>query len=124
MAKREVNQEILRSSFTCDGIRIFMTFDAEAKVYRVATRWVWLAAFDSVWDACDAFEAMELMGGADRHLASLIKQEIKRVPRYRASKWLGMERVNSLIDCAVRRLSGLRPQSCGRKASVVRWIPA
>lgn len=88
MAKREVNQEILRSSFTCDGIRIFMTFDAEAKVYRVATRWVWLAAFDSVWDACDAFEAMELMGGADRHLASLIKQEIKRVPRYRASKWL------------------------------------
>lgn len=124
MARSETNQEILRSSFTCAGTRIFMIFDAETKVYRVATRWAWLAAFDSVWDACDAFEAMELMDGADRRLADLIKLEIKRVPRSRAATLIGMERVSGLIDCVEKRRCGLRPQSSGSKASVVCWIPA
>ena len=50
--------------------------------YRLATRWQWLAAFDSIWDACDAFEALELLVVCEKQIADLIKREIKRVPRH------------------------------------------
>ncbi|HDS1721606.1 hypothetical protein NPS53_08850 [Pseudomonas putida] len=118
------SEEILRSSFTQDGIRFFLVFDAEKTTFRIGTRWHWLESFDSVWDACDAFEAMELADGDHIKLGRLIKKEISRVPRIRFVQRGGMGRINYLINSIERRLQGLRPQRCGSKGAVERWIPA
>ncbi len=53
--------ETLRSGITPDGQRVFLVFDAARATYRLATRWIWLSQFDRVQDACDAFEALEMM---------------------------------------------------------------
>ena len=83
MAKPDITkQEVIRSSFGCEGTRLFLVYDAGSGAYRLATRWQWLAAFDSIWDACDAFEALELLVVCEKQIADLIKREIKRVPRH------------------------------------------
>ncbi|HBP1602199.1 TPA: hypothetical protein L5U90_003302 [Pseudomonas aeruginosa] len=118
-------QETLRSSYNCDGTRLFLIFDAKARLYRLATRWYWLSSFDSIWDACDAFEALELMEGNEQQLARTLKTEIKRVPRHVfGSARNRMGRINYLINSVERRVQGLRPVRCGSKGSVERWIPA
>ncbi len=118
-------QETLRSSFNCDGTRLFLIFDTKARLYRLATRWYWLSSFDSIWDACDAFEALELMEGNEQQLARTLKTEIKRVPRHVfGCARNGMGRINYLINSVERRMQGLRPVRCGSKGSVERWIPA
>jgi hypothetical protein len=125
MSTTIANQEILRSSFTCEGTRVFLIHDQDKGLYRLATRWVWLTAFESVWDACDAFEALELMAGDERVIAQVLKVEIKRVPRHTFGKLRNsMKRINYVINSAERRLQGLRPQRCGSKGSVEQWIPA
>ena len=117
--------ETLRSSVTCDGIRVFLVYDTEKKYFRIGTRWYWLTNFESVWDACDAFEALQLMEGDEKQIMEALKVEIKRTPRGRYSfQRIGMGRVNYLINCAEKRLQGLRPLSCGSKGAVVRWVPA
>jgi hypothetical protein len=118
-------QETLRNSFTCEGVRIFLVYDAPKRVYRLATRWYWLVSFESVWDACDAFEALELMEGDERQICRILKSEIKRVPRYVFGKSrYTMGRINYLINSAERRFQGLRPIRCGSKGSVERWVAA
>lgn len=118
----DANHEVLRSSFNCDGTRLFLLFDKDKGMYRLATRWSWLTAFQSVWDACDAFEALELMEGDERQICLVLKAEIKRVPRSRfGSKRGSMSRINYLINSAERRMQGYRPRPCGRKGSVERW---
>lgn len=119
-----ISEETLRSSYTQDGTRFFLVFDANRATFRIGTRWHWLASFDSVWDACDAFEAMELVDGDLIELGRLIKKEIRRVPRYRFFRPGGMGRINYLVNSVDRRLQGLRPQRCGSKGAVERWIPA
>lgn len=118
-------QETLRSSFTCEGVRVFLIYDAQTRAYRLATRWYWLASFETVWDACDAFEALQLMEGDDQQICRILKSEIKRVPRYVfGSNRNKMGRINYLINSAERRLRGLRPIRCGSKGSVERWVAA
>ena len=114
--------ETLRSSITPDGQRVFLMFDQSK--YRLATSWVWLTSFDSVWDACDAFEALQTMEGDLRPVAKIIKSEIARVPRhcFGASR-NKMSRINHLINDVLRRAGGLRPVVCGSKGSVVKWVP-
>lgn len=117
--------ETLRSSFTCGGVRVFLIYDAKTRVHRLATRWYWLASFESIWDACDAFEALELMEGDDRQISRILKSEIKRVPRYEfGANRNKMGRINYLINSAERRLQGLRPTRCGSKGAVERWVAA
>lgn len=58
-----IEMETIRSGFTADGQRVFILFETERRRYRVATRWQWLASFDNVWDACDAFETIEMLEG-------------------------------------------------------------
>lgn len=117
--------ETLRSSYTCDGVRLFLLFDAKARLYRLATRWYWLSSFDSIWDACDAFECLELIEGSEQQIARILKSEIKRVPRSTFGKARSsMGRLNYLINSAERRLQGLRPIRSGSKGSVEHWIPA
>ena len=120
-----VNHEVLRNSFTCEGTRVFLVHDPEKGLYRLGTRWIWLTAFESVWDACDAFDALELMTGDEREIARILKAEIKRVPRHSFGKMRrSMKRINYLVNSAERRMQGLRPQRCGSKGSVERWIAA
>ena len=116
--------ETLRSSITTDGQRVFLFFDETRGLYRLATRWSWLASFDSVWDGCDAFEALEMMEGDLRQAARAIKREISRVPRHRfGSKRNSMGRTNYLIDSVIKRLSGLRQVICGSKGAITKWVP-
>ena len=117
-----MSQETLRSGFTPDGQKVFLIFDGQH--YRLATRWIWLAGFDSVWDACDAFEALEMMEGDLRQAAKAIRGEISRVPRHQfGSKRNSMGRTNYLINCAIKRLAGLRPVTCGSKGAITKWVP-
>lgn len=119
--------ETLRSGFTIDGQRVFLEFDGAKGIYRLATRWAWLASFDNVWDACDAFEALEMMEGDLRAIAKTTKAEIIRVPRSTFAPVNGsgvMGRVNYLINSIERRLAGLRPVRCGSKGSVEKWVTA
>jgi len=122
---KEKKMETLRNSFTTDGQRVFLMFDESRGLYRLATRWAWLSSFDSIWDACDAFEAVEFMEGDLRHVSKISKSEISRVPRHRFGSRRGtMSRINYLINCIERRIAGLRPVICGSKGSVEKWIPA
>ena len=116
-------REILRSSFTADGQRLFLEFDGEH--YRVGTRWTWLIKFPCVWDACDAFEVIELMQGDLSQVAKQLKVEIVRVPRWQlGAKRNSPSRIWNLLSCVEKRLSGLRPVSCGSKSSLIAWKPA
>lgn len=119
-------QETLRSSFMQDGTRIYLIFDADKHKYRLATRWYWLAAFDDVHAACDAFEALELIEAASpRDAAKFLKLETYRVPRCEFGQARNTHRrIMYLVSCVERRLAGLRPQRCGSKGSIERWIPA
>lgn len=114
--------EIIRSSFTLSGVRIFLVYDNSRRLFKLATRWYWLCSFDSVWDGCDAFEALELLDGDDRVLGAFIKREIKRVPRYRFANPNSMGRISYLTRSVERRMQGLKPQRCGSKGAVERWI--
>ena len=119
--------ETLRSSFTPDGQRVFLEFDGAKGVYRLATRWAWLVSFDNVWDACDAFEALEMAEGDLRAIAKVAKAEIIRVPRSRFVRVsgggaMGTTRMNYLINSIERRLAGMRPVRCGSKGSVEKWV--
>jgi len=116
--------ETLRSSVTPDGQRVFLVFDEDKSQYRLATRWIWLAGFDSVWDACDAFEALEMMEGDLRASSKEIKTEIARIPRHHFGFLRNKAtRISHLVTCAEKRINGLRPLSCGSKGSVTKWIP-
>lgn len=117
--------ETLRTSFMQDGNKIELVFDASRDLYRVGTRWIWLASFDSVYDACDAFEALEMVDApATAELGKLIRTEIKRVPRHHFGHSCNTHsRIVYLMNSVERRLAGLRPQRCGSKGAVERWIP-
>lgn len=119
----EMQHEILRSSFCPDGSRIFLMFDASRNLYLIATRWSWVVRFKSVWDACDAFEALEIVEGELRAVGQWLRREIQRVPRHHFVQSGSMGRLNYLINGVERRLRGLRPQRCGSKSSVEQWIP-
>jgi hypothetical protein len=114
--------ETLRSSFTLDGTRVFLIHDADKAAYRLATRWVWLSSYPRIEDACDAFEALELMSGNEKRIAGFLTSEIKRVPRHRfGSARNTMGRINYLINCAEHRMKGQRLVICGSKGAVERW---
>lgn len=123
MAALDSQVEVLRTSYSLDGTYIVLLHDCVQGRYRLATRWYWLTSFDSIWDACDAFEALEMLEGCIRSLAKTVKSEIKRVPRHQFIKPNSMMRIGYLVRSVERRAAGLRPQRCGSKGSVERWIP-
>lgn len=117
--------ETLRTSFMQDGNKIELVFDAERRLYRIGTRWFWLCKFDSVYDACDAFEALELADApATTGLGKIVRSEIARVPRHHFIRPASMGRITYLLNSIERRLAGLRPQRCGSKGAIERWILA
>ena len=117
--------ETLRASFMQDGNKLELVFDAERRQYRIGTRWFWLCSFESVYDACDAFEAIELTNApATTKIGKIARAEILRVPRHRFYKPDSMARINYLVNSIERRLAGLRPQRCGSNGAIERWIPA
>ncbi len=117
--------ETLRTSFMQDGNKIELIFDAAHDVYRIGTRWFWLAKFKSVYDACDAFEALELTKApATTRIGRIFQAEIRRVPRHRfGSNRNTHSRIIYLVNSVERRLAGLQPQRCGSKGAIERWIP-
>lgn len=115
--------EVLRSSFTLDGTRVFLIHDAQRVAYHLATRWAWLSSYQKIEDACDAFEALELMEGDEKRITGFLTSEIKRVPRHRfGSARNTMGRINYLINCVEHRLQGHRLVICGSKGAVERWV--
>lgn len=116
-----MNTETLRSGFNIGGERIFLEYSSESK-YRIATRWQWLASFDNIADATDAFDALELADADSLRIAAKwAKVEISRVPR-NCIAGNAMARVQHLVDCIEHRIAGLRPIYRGSKGSVVQWV--
>jgi len=73
--------ETLRCSFTLQGDRLFLIYDAMRQLYRLATRWCWLTSFAKIEDAGIAFDALELVDGNIHQAARLAKKEIKLMAR-------------------------------------------
>lgn len=117
-----MKNEILRSSFTVEGEKIFLEYDPVKAVYRLSTRWHWLTIFDNIYDACEAFEALEYSEDEPRKFAKACKLEITRVPRFTVYKRNFHSRIYNLVQCTERRLAGYRPRACGAKHSIVEWI--
>ena len=114
--------ETLRSSWMIDGTRIFLVFDETSGKYRVGTRWYWLASFDTVHDACDAFDVLEFCEHHDhRAIGQWIKREIKRTPRWRFARPNSPRRIIYLVRCVEHRLAGQRVKYCGSKGAVEVW---
>ena len=119
------NNETLRTGWTLDGQRIFVIYQPSTALYRVATRWAWLLKFKQLQDAADAFETLEFLQGNISDLAKYLAIEIHRVPRHaRARTAPAMARVAELVRCVERRMQGQRPQACGSKLAVVKWVEA
>lgn len=116
--------EVLRSGFTPDGQRVFLLFDQKRVTYRIATRWVWLGEFACLADAMDVFEVVEFAEGDLRQFARAAKKEARRVPVSRMASRSPISRTWFLLDCAQKRVSGLRPTYCGAKGSVIHWRAA
>ena len=117
--------EVLRGSFMQDGNKIELVFNADdRRPYRIGTRWIWLCSFESILDACDAFEVLELTSAPPTPtLGRAIRSEIVRTPRVLSSRRPAAGRVVYLLDSVEKRLSGLRPTRCGSKGAVERWVP-
>ena len=117
------SESVLRSSFSLDGTRIFLVHVEGCQgAFRLATRWRWLAKFESIHDACDAFEALEMMEGDLARASRAIKAEIRRVPRHSfGRKRASHSRISYLVRCSESRAAGLRLKRCGSKGSVEYW---
>lgn len=123
MKRRTSTTTTIRSGWTLDGQRIYIEHDTARRVFKVATRWAWLMKFNAIHDACDAFEALELLEGGISNLATHVVAEIRRVPRHRTvASARGMARVAEIVRCAELRTRGIKPQACGSKSAVVRWV--
>ncbi|QYH28470.1 hypothetical protein [Aeromonas salmonicida] len=120
----DMHQEVIRSSYLDGGDRLYLIYDEAKGVYRVGTRWVWLGKYRDIWDACDAFDVIELLGVVDSLTAAQLKREIKRQPRSRAAVRKGMARIDGLLEAVQKRLSGLIPRAGGSKASLTVWVKA
>ena len=114
--------ETLRSGWMLDGTRIFMVFDETSGKYRLGTRWYWLASFDAIHDACDAFEVLEFCEHQEHSaIGTWVKREISRTPRCRSGRPNSYGRIIYLVRCVERRLSGQRLKRSGSKGSVEVW---
>ena len=114
-------ETVLRSSFSLDGTRIFLVH-IEGSGFRIGTRWRWLAKFDLIFDACDAFEALEMMEGDLARAGAALKAEIRRVPRHTfGRKRSTHSRISYLVRCSESRAAGMRLKRCGSKGSVEYW---
>lgn len=120
----DMHQEVIRSSYLDGGDRLYLIYDEAKGVYRVGTRWVWLGKYRDIWDACDAFDVIELLGVVDSLTAAQVKREIKRQPRSRAAVRKGMARIDGLLEAVQKRLSGLISRAGGSKASLTAWVKA
>lgn len=115
------SNEILRSSWALDGVRIFLEFNTAQQKYVVATRWVILASFSKIHDAIVLFEAVEMGEETTKVFAKAIMREMVRTPSYRLVG-SAHARIISILDGAEKRMLGLRPVSCGSKGGVIKWI--
>ena len=108
----------IRSTFTQDGQRLFL--DECAAGFQLQTRWYRIGKpIEGIYEAIDAFEALELMEGDLRTAFRMgVRPEMERLPRCRC---IG-GRVLALVEGAEKRLLGLRPQACGSKQSLTKWV--
>jgi hypothetical protein len=114
--------EVIKSSFTLDGQKIFLIFIPETNSFRIGTRWAWLISFETIQSVSDAFEALELLDVEDLKTASAwIKKEMIRVPRTKVFQASAMSYVSELVSNCEKRLSGLAPFYSGSHQSVIRW---
>ncbi len=73
-----MSNEILRSSWTLDDIRIFLEFNPAKQTYVVATRWAILASFSNINDAIVLFEAVEMSEDTSKAFTKAIMREMDR----------------------------------------------
>jgi len=115
--------EILRSSFTLAGERLFLHYEeGVTKPYRVGLRFRKLLAFQHIHDAIDAFESLELVTEDVIQAAKLLKIDIHRVPRWKSPRsGPAMARVHYLVHCVEQRQAGLQLKVAGRRSALEVW---
>ena len=115
--------ECLRSGWTMDGQRVFVSFNPARQKYVLHTRWVNLAKFNHVYDAIDAFEAMELLDCQNLQTTiGFLKKEIERTPRYKSAQPNTQARIFYLVNCVENRQDGKQLKIVGSKGSVEQWV--
>ncbi|MGF7243925.1 hypothetical protein ABIC11_004381 [Pseudomonas oryzihabitans] len=99
--------EVLRSSFTAGGERVYLLFQPTTRRFRLATRWCYVAIFLQLQDATDAFEALELSDRPAAQLGRLLIQAVRKTPRsIPGSRPHAMWRINRILDFIDARASG------------------
>jgi len=76
----ELGDDILAASFTCRGVLVFLVHDKKAGLYRLATRWNWLADYDCYLEACGHFEKLKVLVWDATVPTHLLKLESSRAP--------------------------------------------
>jgi hypothetical protein len=99
--------EVLRSSFTAGGERVYLLFQPTTRRFRLATRWCYVANFLQLQDAADAFEALELSDRPAAQLGRLLTQAVQKIPRsVPGTRCPAMSRINRILDFIDARTSG------------------
>lgn len=115
--------ECLRSGWTMDGQRVFVSFNPTKQKYVLHTRWANLVSFTCVYDAIDTFEAMELLDCQNLQATiGFLKKEIERTPRYKSAAQNTQARISYLVNCVENRQDGKRLKISGSKGSVEQWV--
>lgn len=97
--------ETLRSSWTLDGIRIFLVHDPKTSRFKVGTRWYWLGTFAKVDDGCAAFEALEMIEPCDHSLLrKFLTKETMKSTIVSAKPGKGSRKISDLIDRIERKM--------------------
>ncbi len=99
--------EVLRSSFTAGGERVYLLFQPTTRRFRLATRWCYVANFLQLQDAADAFEALELSDRPAAQLGRLLIQAVRKTPRpVPGTRRPAMWSINRILDFVDARASG------------------
>lgn len=73
-------REFIRASFTKAGTRIFLVHDHHRHVFRLATRWEWLAELECHDTAHQAFDALKVQSCEECRLVGRMDQIIRGLP--------------------------------------------
>lgn len=113
--------EIIRSSWSIEGVALFCHFNEAKRQFEVSSRW------QHFWTSQDIYEALVVFDGlcmelypTKEHTKRLIKEARRNLRRRFTciNQWHAR-----VIECALRRSEGLVPRICGSKGSIEAWVP-
>lgn len=102
--------EILSSSYSAGGERLYLLYRLPTQRYRRAPRWCYVAMFRDLQDAIDGFETLQLSERPAARLGRLLIIAVRITRRRRpAERPLAMLRVNLVLDYIEARTTRAGP---------------